>query len=72
VGLKAAPPKAAATSETAEYRPADGSGSLVELPVKVAGRAARLGFGVARRTVGVGLEVAGAVTGRLRGLARDR
>jgi hypothetical protein len=36
----------------------------MELPVKVAGRAAGLGFGVARRAVGVGLEVAGAVTDR--------
>jgi hypothetical protein len=50
----------------------DDPGSLLELPVKVAGRAAGLGFGVARRAVGVGLDVAGAVTDRLRGLAGDR
>jgi uncharacterized membrane protein len=55
-----------------EWTAQDGSPSLVELPVKVAGRAAGLGFGLARRTVGVGLEVAGAVSGRLRGLTRDR
>jgi hypothetical protein len=36
----------------------------MELPVKVASRAAGLGFGVARRAVGAGLEVAGAVTDR--------
>ncbi len=53
--------------------PADGDpGSLLELPVKVAGRAAGLGFGVARRAVGVGLDVAGSVTDRLRRLAGDR
>ena len=40
--------------------------------MKLAGRAAGLGIGVARRTVGVGLEVAGAVTSRLRRLAGDR
>jgi hypothetical protein len=58
--------------EPEEWAAQDGSPSLVELPVKVAGRAAGLGFGLARRTVGVGLEVAGAVSGRLRGLTRDR
>jgi hypothetical protein len=73
VGIKtpqrsAAPPP----DETEDWAPQDGSTSLVELPVKIAGRAAGLGFGLARRTVGVGLEVAGAVTGRLRGLTRDR
>ena len=47
-----------------QYAPAGNSDSLTELPVKVAGRAAGLGFGVARRAVGVGLEVAGAVTDR--------
>jgi len=36
----------------------------MELPVKVAERAAGMGIGVARRAVGVGLEVAGAVTNR--------
>jgi uncharacterized membrane protein len=50
--------------EPDDWAPQDGSPSLVELPVKVAGRAAGLGIGVARRTVGVGLEVAGAVKGR--------
>ena len=47
-----------------DWAPHDDSTSLVELPVKIAGRAAGLGFGVARRSVGVGLEVAGVVTGR--------
>jgi hypothetical protein len=55
-----------------EYSAPPESGSLAELPVKVAGRAAGLGFGVARRAVGAGLEVAGTVTDRLRGLARNR
>jgi hypothetical protein len=64
----AAPPP----DESEDWAPQDGSTSLVELPVKLAGRAAGLGFGLARRTVGVGLDVAGAVTGRLRGLTRDR
>jgi hypothetical protein len=64
----AAPPP----DEVEDWAPDDGSTSLVELPVKLAGRAAGRGFGLARRTVGVGLEVAGAVTGRLRGLTRDR
>jgi hypothetical protein len=59
-------------AEPEDWAAQDGSTSLVDLPVKVAGRAAGLGFGLARRTVGVGLEVAGAVTGRLRGLTRDR
>lgn len=66
---RSVPPPPAEREEWAEQ---DGSTSLVELPVKVAGRAAGLGFGLARRTVGVGLEVAGAVSGRLRGLTRDR
>jgi uncharacterized membrane protein len=71
VGVKPqAPPVAAPRAEPTP--PDGGSDSLVELPVKVAGRAAGLGIGVARRAVGVGLEVAGAVTGRLRGLTRDR
>jgi Polyketide cyclase / dehydrase and lipid transport len=72
-GIK--PPKRSAApppEEIEDWAPQDGSTSLVELPVKLAGRAAGLGFGLARRTVGVGLEVAGAVTGRLRGLTRDR
>jgi uncharacterized membrane protein len=74
VGIKPSRREAAAPPPTeAEDRSAnDDSTSLIELPVKVASRAAGLGFGLARRTVGVGLEVAGAVTGRLRGLTRDR
>jgi hypothetical protein len=74
VGIKPPAPQAAPPppADTEDWVPNDGSTSLVELPVKVAGRAAGLGFGVARRAVGVGLEVAGAVTGRLRGLTRYR
>jgi Polyketide cyclase / dehydrase and lipid transport len=71
-GLKPPPRKAPAPPRTDEWAPEDGSVSITELPVKIAGRAAGLGFGVARRAVGVGLEVAGAVTGRLRELTRDR
>jgi hypothetical protein len=60
------PPRRPAPSPgaTEDWAPNDGSTSLIELPVKAAGRAAGLGFGLARRTVGVGLEVAGAVTHR--------
>jgi uncharacterized membrane protein len=54
-----APPPA----DTEEWAP-DEPGSLMELPVKLAGRAAGLGIGVTRRAVGVGLGVAGAVTDR--------
>jgi uncharacterized membrane protein len=73
VGIKRQEPSVAPPPEKREdWAPQDGSTSLVELPVKIAGRAAGLGLGVARRAVGVGLEVAGAVTGRLRGLTRDR
>jgi uncharacterized membrane protein len=76
-GIKPPPrPEAASpgprASGTDVHPAAQDSGSLAELPVKVAGRAAGLGFGVARRAVGAGLEVAGAVTGRLRGLTRYR
>jgi hypothetical protein len=76
-GIKPPPRYGAASTgpraaDTVVHPAARDSGSLAELPVKIAGRAAGLGFGVARRTVGVGLEVAGAVTGRLRGLTRDR
>jgi hypothetical protein len=72
-GIKQPPPPRPAPPPASPPYSADGeSDSLMELPVKVAGRAAGLGFGVARRAVGVGLEVAGAVTDRLRGLARDR
>jgi hypothetical protein len=67
------PPREPEAPETTrEYAPRDDSSSITDLPVKVAGRAAGLGFGVARRAIGVGVEVAGAVTGRLRGLTRDR
>jgi uncharacterized membrane protein len=73
VGIKRqAPSVVPPPAEREDWAPPDGSTSLVELPVKIAGRAAGLGLGVARRAVGVGLEVAGAVTGRLRGLTRDR
>ena len=65
VGIKRqAPSMAPPPSEPETWAPHDGSPSLVELPVKLAGRAAGLGFGLARRTVGVGLEVAGVVTDR--------
>jgi polyketide cyclase/dehydrase/lipid transport protein len=47
-------------------------GSIIELPVKVAGRAAGLGMGVARRTIGAGLGVAGALTDRAARLAGRR
>jgi hypothetical protein len=66
-GIKAprpAPQRTAAPGGTEEYAAANESGSLTELPVKIAGRAAGLGFGVARRAVGAGLSVAGAVTDR--------
>ena len=75
VGIKPQEPRVPPpppASEPEDWASQDGSTSLVEIPVKVAGRAAGLGFGLARRTVGVGLEVAGAVTDRVRGLARDR
>jgi uncharacterized membrane protein len=71
VGVKQQAPQPA-PHEPEQAAPVGGSDSLIELPVKVAGRAAGLGIGVARRAVGVGLGVAGAVTGRLRGLTRDR
>ena len=64
VGIKQETRAAPPPPQTEEWAPQDGSTSLVELPMKVAGRAAGLGLGVARRTVGVGLEVAGAVKGR--------
>src|SRR3954454_1451775 len=65
---RAAPPAV----EAEAWGPDDDSTSLIELPVKVAGRAAGLGFGLARRTVGVGLEVAGAVTDRATRLVGNR
>jgi hypothetical protein len=63
-GLKTRPRAAATPVDDTDEFLRDDSGSLVELPIKVAGRAAGLGFGMARRAVGVGLEVAGAVTDR--------
>jgi uncharacterized membrane protein len=71
-GIKRQAPPAPAPPVAREQAPDGGSDSLVELPVKLAERAAGLGFGVARRAVGAGLGVAGAVTGRLRGLTRYR
>jgi len=63
VGIKEqAPP--AARYDTEQIAPDHDRDSLIELPVKVAGRAAGLGIGVARRAVGAGLEVAGVVTDR--------
>jgi hypothetical protein len=66
VGIKRHAPEAPAPppDETEDWGSPDGSTSIIELPVKVAGRAAGLGLGVARRAVGVGVGVAGAVTGR--------
>jgi uncharacterized membrane protein len=74
VGIKQPEPKLAPPSpaETEGWAPNGGETSIVELPVKVAGRAAGLGVGVARRAVGMGIGVAGAVAGRVRGLTRDR
>jgi hypothetical protein len=59
------PPRTTPPPPAPQPHPADGaSGSLLELPVKIAGRAAGTGIGVARRAVGVGLDVAGAVRDR--------
>jgi uncharacterized membrane protein len=68
-GIKPPPPPPAASPAaqprfTEEQPAAHDSGSLTELPVKIAGRAAGLGFGVARRAVGVGFEVASAAKNR--------
>jgi len=63
-GIKAPRPRPPAPDTTEGYATAHEGGSLIDLPVKLAGRAAGLGFGVARRAVGAGVEVAGAVTGR--------
>ncbi len=63
-GIKAPPRRAPAHEITPEYATTQESDSLADLPVKLAGRAAGLGFGVARRAVGAGIEVAGAVAGR--------
>jgi uncharacterized membrane protein len=66
VGIKRPAPQVPVPppDEREEWVPPDGSTSIIELPVKVAGRAAGLGFGVARRAIGVGLGAAGAVRGR--------
>jgi uncharacterized membrane protein len=64
VGIKRTTPEPAPPPpEPGDWAPS-GNDSIVELPVKLAARAAGLGLGVARRSIGVGLEVAGAVTGR--------
>jgi len=63
-GIKKQPPPPAAPPAGRADPTDGGSDSLMELPVKVAERAAGMGIGVARRAVGVGLEVAGAVTNR--------
>jgi hypothetical protein len=73
VGIKRPPPVPATppAMEREDWAPHD-NGSIVELPLKVAGRAAGLGIGVARRAVGAGVDVAGAVTDRAaRILRRD-
>jgi hypothetical protein len=67
-----APRRPAAPDEAEPHAPRPGSSSIADLPVKVAGRAARLGLGVTRRAVGAGLGIAGAVTSRAaRVLGRD-
>ncbi len=73
-GVKPSAPRPAAPppAEPEDWTSNDGSTSLVELPVKIAGHAAGFGFGVARRAVSAGAGVAGAVTDRLRRLADDR
>ena len=72
VGIKRpAPEPAALPPDDPEDRASHENGSIVELPIKVASRAAGLGIDVTRRAVGVGLGVAGAVAGRVRGLTRD-
>jgi uncharacterized membrane protein len=73
VGIKRpAPEPAALPPDDPEDWASHENGSIVELPIKVASRAAGLGIDVTRRAVGVGLGVAGAVAGRVRGLTRDR
>jgi hypothetical protein len=74
VGVKRPTPAPATPppNETEEWVPSGDSPSLVALPVKLAGRAAGLGFSVARRAVGVGMDVAGSVTDRAARLARRR
>jgi hypothetical protein len=65
------PPPPAPADDPEDWGPSQ-DGSLIELPVKVAGRAAGLGIGAARRTIGVGLGVAGALTDRAARLAGRR
>jgi uncharacterized membrane protein len=63
VGVKpTAPPPSRPDPEPAA--PDRGSEFLIELPVKAAGRAAGLGLGAARRAVGIGLDLGGAITDR--------
>src|SRR3954468_20950392 len=71
-GVKQPAPRAAAPppDKTEEWEAPSDSTSIVELPVKVAGRAAGLGLGVARKAVGVGVGAAGAITGRAARLLR--
>jgi uncharacterized membrane protein len=66
VGIKSPAPRIPAPppDDSQEWSRPQGSTSIIELPVKVAGRAAGVGVGVARRAVGVGVGVAGAVTDR--------
>src|SRR4051812_40390717 len=73
VGIRQPPPPTPppAADDPDDWAPSQ-QGSIVELPVKVAGRAAGLGIGVARRTIGVGLGVAGALTDRAARLAGRR
>jgi uncharacterized membrane protein len=73
VGIKRPAPRVAAPAhdEPQDWAPA-GNDSIVELPVKLAGRAAGLGIGVARRAVGMGMEVAGSITHRAARLAGRR
>jgi polyketide cyclase/dehydrase/lipid transport protein len=73
VGIKQPPPPPppVPADDPNDWAPSQ-DGSIVELSVKVAGRAAGLGIGVARRTIGAGLGVAGALTDRAARLAGRR
>jgi hypothetical protein len=73
VGIKQPPPPPppAPADDPEDWAPSQ-DGSIIELPVKVAGRAAGLGIGMARRTIGAGLGVAGALTDRAARLAGRR
>jgi hypothetical protein len=66
VGIKQPAPRTVAPppDDSQAWAPEPDSTSIIELPVKVAGRAAGLGVGVARRSVGVGIGLASAVTDR--------